>query len=202
MSQFKKTLLVGLTPLLLAGLLVGQVNRVSAAQHQNGQHKNTETTFAHFNKSGLLLMPKNYREWIFIGSPVTPKDMNDGNPAFPEFHNVYIDPVSWAHWKKTGQFRDGTIIVKELVSVGAKQSASGNGYFQGEFLGIAATVKDSKRFAERPNYWAYFGFEGYQSKSAEPQPDESCNACHQANAAEDNVFIQHYPVLRAGKPGK
>lgn len=201
MSQFKRTLLGGLAPLLLSGLLVGQATSVTAGQH-DGHHEHARTTYAHFNKDGELLTPRNYREWIFVGSPVTPKDMNDGNPAFPEFHNVYIDPTSWAHWKKTGQFRDGTIIVKELVSVGTKESASGHGYFQGEFLGIAATVKDSKRFTDRPNHWAYFGFESYESKSAAPQADESCNACHKANAAEDNVFTQHYPVLRAGKPGK
>ena len=182
MSQFKRTLLGGLTPLLLSGLLVGQATSVTAGQH-DGHHEQGRTTYAHFNKDGELLTPRNYREWIFVGSPVTPKDMNDGNPAFPEFHNVYIDPVSWAHWKQTGKFRDGTIIVKELVSVGTKEAASGKGYFQGEYLGIAAT-------------------ESYASKSAAPQADESCNACHKENAAEDNVFTQYYPVLRAGKPEK
>ncbi|SDY56227.1 cytochrome P460 family protein [Nitrosomonas sp. Nm33] len=201
MSQFKRTLLGVLTPLLLSGLLVGQATSVAAGQHDD-RHEHGRTTYAHFNKDGELLTPKNYREWIFVGAPVTPKDMNDGNPAFPEFHNVYIDPVSWAHWKQTGKFRDGTIIVKELVSVGAEEAASGNGYFQGEYLGIAATVKDSKRFADRFNNWAYFGFESYESKSAAPQTDESCNTCHKENAAEDNVFTQYYPVLRAGKPGK
>ena len=103
-------------------------------------------------------------------------------------------PVSWAHYKETGEFRSGTIIVKELVSVGTKKSASGNGYFQGDFLGIAATVKDKKRFADRPNNWAYFGFGDRASAAAEP--DDACAACHKANAAQDMVFTQHYPVLR------
>jgi hypothetical protein len=201
MSQFKRTLLGRLTSLLLSGLLVGQAITVTAGQ-QDDRYEPGRITYAHFNKDGQLLIPRNYREWIFIGAPVTPKDMNDGNPAFPEFHNVYIDPVSWTHWKQTGKFRDGTIIVKELVSVGAEEAASGNGYFQGEYLGIAATVKDSKRFADRPNNWAYFGYDSYESKSAAPQPDESCNTCHKENAAEDNVFVQYYPVLRAGKPEK
>ena len=49
---------------------------------------------------------------------------------------VYIDPESWAHWKRASTFRDGTILVKELVSVGSKQAVSGNGYFQGEFIGL------------------------------------------------------------------
>ncbi|MFT6368024.1 MAG: hypothetical protein ACJARI_003484, partial [Bacteroidia bacterium] len=65
---------------------------------------------------GELQRPTGYREWVYVGTPVTPNDMNDGKAAFPEHHNVYIDPKSWEHWKRSGTFRDGTILVKELVS--------------------------------------------------------------------------------------
>jgi len=180
--------------LLLSAFSMVQVQAAGASDHSPHQHSKE---YANFNRAGELMRPTDYREWIFVGAPVTPKDMNDGKPAFPEFHNVYIDPASWAHYKKTGEFRSGTIIVKELTSVGARKSASGNGYFQGEFLGIAATVKDEKRFADKPDNWAYFGFEDKPSAAA--QSDEACSACHKANAAEDMVFTQHYPVLRAAK---
>ena len=50
--------------------------------------------------NGQLQRPVGYREWIYVGTPVTPHDMNGGKAAFPEFHNVYIDPKSWAHWKR------------------------------------------------------------------------------------------------------
>lgn len=183
---FQKTLFGGIAISLLSGLLITQVAPVYAAE-----------PYAKFNKAKELLRPVKYREWIFVGSPVTPKDMNDGKPAFPEFHNVYIDPASWAHWKKTGQFREGTIFVLEMVSVGDKKSSSGNGYFQGEFGGIAAAVKSKRRFPNTPNNWAYFGFDDKPSAAA--QPDDACAACHKANAGDDMVFTQHYPVLRAGK---
>ncbi|MBA4142576.1 MAG: cytochrome P460 family protein [Nitrosospira sp.] len=194
MSEQKllKGTLASLPVFLLTGALSVQVRPTIAADYS---HHSKE--YAKFNKAGELVRPTDYREWIFVGAPVTPKDMNDGKPAFPEFHNVYIDPTSWAHYKKTGEFRSGTIIVKELASVGTKQSASGNGYFPGEFLGIAATVKDTKRFADRPNNWAYFGFDDKPRAAA--QPDDACAACHKANAAQDMVFTQHYPVLRAAK---
>ena len=123
-------------------------------------------------------------------------------PAFPEFHNVYIDPASWGHWKVTGEFREGTVIVKELVSVGSKEAASGNGYFPGEFNGIAAMTKDSKRFEDKPGGCAFYGFESYETKFGELQEDAACSACHVDNAAEDMVFTQYYPVLRAANPGK
>jgi hypothetical protein len=186
----KKTFLV----LLLAGVSAMQAQTATGSDHS---HQRLGKEYAKFNRAGELVRPTDYREWIFVGAPVTPKDMNDGKAAFPEFHNVYIDPASWAHYKKTGEFRSGTIIVKELTSVGTKRSASGNGYFQGEFLGIAATVKDKKRFADKPSNWAYFGFDDKPSAAA--QPDDSCATCHKAEAAEDMVFTQHYPVLRAAK---
>ena len=97
------------------------------------------TAAAQWNDKDELLQPVNYREWIFVGTPLTPNDMNDGKAAFPEFHNVYIDPTSWAEYKKTGKFPEGTVMVKELVSVGSKLAASGAGYFQGEFIGLEGT---------------------------------------------------------------
>ncbi|MBL8500575.1 MAG: cytochrome P460 family protein [Nitrosomonas sp.] len=197
MLQFKKTLLGGIAPLLLSIALASPVI-ASDGHHAHGKNHN----FGAFNKDNILLTPRGYREWVFVGGPVTPNDMNDGKAVFPEFHNVYIDPTSWNHWKKTGEFRDGTVIVKELVSVGSKSAPSGNGYFAGEFNGIAAMVKDSKRFPNRPGNWAFFGFESYDAKEGAIQADEACAACHKDNAAQDMVFTQYYPVLRAAKPKK
>ena len=162
---------------------------------------------AKFNEAGELSRPTGYREWIYIGAPLTPNDMNNGKAAFPEFHNVYIDPASYAHWKRTGTFRDGSVIVKELVSVGTKKSASGNGYFMGDYIGLETMVKDSSRFAEEPGNWGFYRFtdeKNFDFKAmlthAKANATANCASCHQANAQQDLVFIQHYPVLRASKP--
>jgi hypothetical protein len=154
-------------------------------------------------KEGQLERPTGYREWVYVGTPVTPNDLNDGKAAFPEHHNVYIDPDSWAHWKVTGGFREGTILMKELVSVGSKVAVSGNGYFQGDFIGLEATIKSEKHFPDEPGNWAYFSFTMPDHKALTPTatafPAESCNSCHAAAAADDFVFTQYYPVLRGGK---
>ena len=154
-------------------------------------------------KEGALERPTGYREWVYVGTPVTPNDMNNGKAAFPEHHNVYIDPESWAHWKETGKFRDGTILIKELVSVGTKSAASGQGYFQGDFIGLEATIKSVAHFPDEPGNWAYYSFTTPDHKSltesATAFPAAACNACHAAAAADDFVFTQYYPVLRGGK---
>lgn len=154
-------------------------------------------------KDGQLERPTGYREWIYVGTPVTPNDMNNGKAAFPELHNVYIDPKSWEHWKNNGEFRDGTIIIKELVSVGSKSAVSGKGYFMGDFIGLEATIKSKKHFKGEPGNWAYFSFSSSDhktlSKTAKAFPTTSCNSCHAGAAADNFVFTQYYPVLSQGK---
>ena len=128
-----------------------------------------------FDSSGALEQPTGYREWVYVGIPLTPNDMNGGAAPFPEFHSVYISPEAWQSYKRSGTFPDGTVLVKELLSVGEKAASSGKGYFMGEFIGLEAAVK------------------------ATAQETVSCAACHQALAADDQVFTQYYPVLQAGK---
>jgi hypothetical protein len=155
-----------------------------------------------FTPDGKLKKPVGYRKWVYVGTPVTPNDLNDGEAMFPEFHAVYMDPESFAHFKMAGKFRDGTVVVKELSSVGSKKAPSGNGYFQGEFTGLEATIKDSKRFKDEPGSWAYFSFGHKYPLKAEAAKNaaSACNQCHQDNAKTDWVFSQYYPVLRAAAP--
>lgn len=156
-----------------------------------------------FDSQGNLIRPEGYRKWVYIGTPLTPNDMNPPEAAFPEFHNVYVHPEDFTHWEKTGKFRDGTIIIKELVTVGSKKAVSGNGYFMGDFAGLEATIKDSKRFPDEPGNWAYFSF-GHAlpyAETAKAFPTSACNSCHQASAADDFVFTQYYPVLAQAKGG-
>lgn len=156
-----------------------------------------------YTTDGKLIAPTAdvYREWIFIGTPVTPNDMNDGEASFPEFHNVYINPAAWREWKRTGKFPEGTYLVKELTGVGAKTATSGNGYFQGEFSGLEAAIKDSKRYPSEAKGWGYYSF-GHSyplAKDAAVQDFAKCAKCHVGNAAEEMVFSQYYPALRAAK---
>ena len=156
-----------------------------------------------FTTEGKLIPPgaEVYREWIFVGAPITPNDLNEGQAAFPEFHNVYINPSAWQEWKKSGTYPEGTMMVKELASVGTKSAPSGNGYFEGDFTGLEISVKDSTRFPAESKGWGYFSFGHKYPLKTEVQPNSftSCAQCHVANAASDMVFSQYYPVLRAAK---
>jgi|GEM_PF-1955090 len=183
----------------------------AAGGHNMDGHEVAALVESYFeiNDQGDLVRPDfDFREtWVYIGTPLTPNDLNDGQAPFPEFHNVYIDPVSYKAYKETGEFPEGTILIKELISVGDKNAPSGNGYFMGEFIGLEATIKSAEYFPDEPGNWAYFSFtntEGHGgplAESATAFPTDSCNACHELFASEtDFVFAAYYPVLRAANP--
>ena len=155
------------------------------------QPSGDSSALVEFTPDGKMKRPEGYREWIYIGTPLTPNDMNGGEAAFPEFHAVYIDRDSFTHFKKTGEFRDGTVLVKDLVSVGSKEAPSGKGYFEGDFNGMDVSIKDSKRFKDEPGNWGYFTFGHKPPLKAEAAMN---------NAAKDWVFSQYYPALRAAAP--
>ncbi len=199
-------------PLILAGCDNGQ------EMEANGEEAMAEapamTYEAAYTDDGALITPENWREWIYIGTPVTPNGINGGAAPFPETHSVYIDPTSWAHWKETGTFREGTMLAKELSMLitegayedGSTDQVSGRGFFQDGFSGLEFAIKDSEHYPDEPGNWAYYssghapGIEYPETMTA--QPAEACNSCHEFNASDDWVFLQFYPVLSEGKGGQ
>jgi hypothetical protein len=165
-----------------------------------------------FDSQGKLKLPDphTFRRWVFVGSPLTPNALNNGKASFPEYHHVYIEQKNVDAYLKTGEFPEGTVIVKELTRVlnptfpdGSRTEPSGRGYFNGEYNGIDLSVKDSKRFA-KTNGWGFFTFGHHPlpyEKTAAESPVTECAGCHLGNvAATDMTWIQFYPLLRDKDP--
>lgn len=162
------------------------------------------TMGAQINDANETTIPEGFREWVFLGAPLTPHGLNGGQAGFPEFHHVYIEPGAYAAYKRTGAFPEGTTIVKELALLkeghypdGSRDEASGRGFFADRVAGIDMMVKDSQRFPES-NGWGFFNFGHHEppyAAKAAAAPVEACAACHTANATYDMVFTTFYPIL-------
>jgi Cytochrome P460 len=193
---------------LRRALVMAALIGVSAAVFSSGPfaQQAKQPGGAQFTPDGKMKLPTGYREWVFIGSPLTPNALNGGKASFPEFHNVYVERKNFDAYMKTGTFPEGTVLVKELVLLqkptfpdGSQQAPSGRGYFQGAFNGMDVSVKDTKKFA-KTNGWGYFTFghhaEPYETTAAESSAAE-CAGCHLANVAKtDMTYVQFYPVLQ------
>ncbi len=188
--------IIGAICVVAAGLFLMSTGPVAAQNQQ---------PTAVYDSAGRLKLPTGYRKWVFVGAPLTPNGLNGGNAGFPEYHHVYVQERNVDAFLKTGSFPEGTVIIKELTRVlnptfpdGSATEPSGRGFFNGEFNGIDATVKDSKRFAATNN-WGFFTFghhpEPYEAYAKEA-PATQCAGCHIANVAKtDMTWIQFYPML-------
>jgi hypothetical protein len=172
----------------------------------------SDQSSAIFEPDGKLKLPDppTFRRWVFVGAPLTPNGLNNGKANFPEYHHVYIEQKNVEAYLKTGEFPEGTVIVKELTRVlkptfpdGSRTEPSGRGYFNGEYNGIDVTVKDSKRFA-KTNNWGFFTFGHHPlpyAESAAEAPATECASCHQTFVAKtDMTWVQFYPLLRDKDP--
>src|SRR5499426_1335225 len=187
--------------LAVAILALGASATVVLAQRQGTNTVSaTGRYLPEYTKEGDLILPKSWRSWVYVGSPLTPDALNNGKAGFPEYHNVYIEPGSYAIYKKTGLFPDGTIFQLTLGPSenpdGSRTEPSGRGYFPGAFNGADVTVKDTKRFADTGG-WGYFNFHHSEPKAptAAAQPKSNCAFCHIAAAKRDEVWTQFYPIL-------
>ena len=176
---------------------------VAGADAQTSRYPNVRIG-PKFNAAGELLQPQGFRTWVFIGSPLTPNALNGGNAGFPEYHNVYVEPAAFEHYRRTGEWPEGTMMVKELQLVkegdsenGSRLEPSGQGYFPAQVNGLDVSVKDSRRFAGTRN-WGFFNFSHHAPPylaAARKAPAESCAGCHMSSAHKDMVFVDFYKAI-------
>ena len=64
----------------------------------------TEQWKAVFDSEGKVKVPTGFRAWVFVGAPLTPNGLNNGQAGFPEYHNVYVEKKNVDAYLKTGEF--------------------------------------------------------------------------------------------------
>lgn len=148
---------------------------------------------------GKLQRPDGYREWTFLSSGL---GMNYGPnapaPGQPRsFTNVFVNPSSYRAFMQTGKWPEQTMFVLEIRRSAVQASIDIGGVSQGDRVTIEVEVKDSERF-KATGGWGFFDFTARPAlagAAAQIAPDASCYACHRANTAVENTFVQFYPDL-------
>ena len=115
MQKYLLVAVVGLTA--LGGYLL-VATQFAAQTKQSSVVFNADGTVSHPDES-------TFRRWVFVGAPLTPEGLNNGKfncnepggctkSNFPEYHHVYIEQKNVDAYLKTGEFPEGTVIVKEI----------------------------------------------------------------------------------------
>ena len=153
------------------------------------------STAPEYTKTGEMLRPASYREWIYLTSGMdmsyTPKAVGADDASM--FDNVFVNPEAYRSFLATGVWPDKTILVLEARQARSKGSINQHGHFQaGGIMDLEVHVKDQARF---PGKWAFFSFDSTSSNGTLIPQQAPCYSCHADHAAVDTTFVQFYPTL-------
>jgi len=143
-----------------------------------------------FTADGQLLLPKDYREWVFVtsGLGMTYGLPEAAQPQEPRFDNVFVSRPAYAAFLATGKWPDETIFVLEVRTSQSKASINKGGHFQSDLVAIEAEVKTGGK-------WAFYGFGTGSATGKQFPASATCYSCHAQHGAVDNTFVQFYPTL-------
>jgi hypothetical protein len=169
-------------------------------------------TTPRYDANNELLLPKGFETWVFVGSNLGlayRKDLSEMTAAegkrmeAQRFHNIYINPEAYAHFLRTGEFPEPTVLVMEQFAAADKEPKGvlTAGSYNGQRLGLEVAVKNSARPDKVKTPWAYYDFTDQSDPKkavghAPAFPDDACESCHRKHASRDNVWVQFYPHLR------
>jgi hypothetical protein len=156
------------------------------------------------DQSGNITLPPNYRsQWSHIGSWLIADPKAPGHG----FHDVYMQPGAVKRYRKTGEFPDGAVIVKEVRKIEDGIKTTGQAQWAGDINIWFVMVKDNKgRFNDNPHWsegWGWALFENSDSEMKVPEINvskgftPSCQGCHTPAKDKDWVFIEGYPTLKS-----
>jgi hypothetical protein len=143
-----------------------------------------------YTTSGELLMPKDYREWVFLTSGLGMTYSSGPAQRNPTFGNVWVNPAAHRGFLKTGMWPDKTVMLIENRASDSKASINKDGRFQTSLEGFEVHVKDAARGG-----WAFY-FIAKDAPSGKLFPKTAnCYSCHEKSGSTDTTFVQFYPTL-------
>ncbi len=147
---------------------------------------------------GGITVPPNYRtRWVFLGTWSI--DAGEGTAGAKGLHNVYTQPGVVEAYRNGGEFPDGTVLVKELLSPETRPMTTGTVSRGAGIEGWFIMVKDTKnRFVDNTLWgegwgWALIGPDG-MLKTKDYKAE--CLGCHIPAQATDWAYVEGYPLFR------
>jgi len=124
-----------------------------------------------------------------------------GDQGIDQFHAVYAQPGTAEAFRRTGEFPDGAVLVKEVRKASQGSRTTGEVAWSGGEVLWFVMVRDARnRFPANPLWahrwgWALFLAEDRATNTATDFRAD-CMGCHIPARKTDWVFTEGYPVLR------
>lgn len=157
-----------------------------------------------FNEAGELIRPEDWQAWVMVGASIGLSYAEDGGfepvmegSAPGMFHNVYMQPWSYRHFRETGEFPEGTMFILAMYEASQNADPARGGWYEDD--GFLAEIH-LKQEGLHESGWGFYGFGGGAESASMIPGEANCYSCHAEETALDNVFVQFYPALRDKLP--
>ncbi|QBQ54235.1 cytochrome P460 family protein [Nitrosococcus wardiae] len=153
---------------------------------------------AYVDQQGSIRLPKEIRShWVHLGSWA----VMDKNASGYGFHDVYTQPEAVAVYQESGQFPDGTVLVKEIREIVEGELTTGQARWAAAPKVWFVMIKDKKgRFPNHPNWGEGWGWALFEAKDPATNVSQNwqqdCRSCHVPAQESDWVYIEGYPTLK------
>lgn len=154
------------------------------------------------SEAGDISFPEGFLKWQTIGAWSTA----DENGTANGMHQVYVSPGAADAFLETGEFPDGTVLVKEVrAAATAKLSTGAASYATDKGVWFVMVKDKTQRFPNNPLWgdgWGWALFEAKEpSKQVATDYKKDCLSCHVPAEETDWIYIEAYPVLwKDGEP--
>lgn len=155
---------------------------------------------------GNISLPLEFRRtWTFLGTwSIAMEDIEPSadasNHGAAGLHNVYTQADAIHVYRKTGEFPDGTVIIKELLTASTGSMTTGTVSWGQQVEGWFIMVKDRhNRFPDHPLWgdgwgWVLLNADAPATAVTTNYKTE-CTGCHIPARRNDWIYVEGYPVL-------
>ena len=174
--------------LTLAGVAGSQLVKAETRARSDG--------FALVDKAGNIRKPPGYRDHYQALGAYTIHDPKGGE----EIHYTWASPGTAEHYRKTGTFPDGAVLVKETFTTDHGPMTTGDSHWASRTKVWFVMIKDDKgRFPNNPLWSEGWGWALFTADAPDKQVatafTKDCQGCHIPASSTDWVYVQGYPVL-------
>lgn len=158
------------------------------------------------DQQGNMKMPMDYQQnWHHLGSSaLLNSEKVDKNKTVASIHSIYAQPRAVEHYQATGEFADGTILIKEIRLTNHDSMTTGRVAHSTDIDIWFMMIKDTKGRFKGNKHWGN-GWGWALFNAAEPEKNVSegmekgCIGCHTPVKNNDWIYTDIYPALRLMK---
>jgi hypothetical protein len=164
-------------------------------QQLKSQSNGSYNGFDLVDTTGNIRKPSGYRDHFQALGTWTVLDAKGD-----QMHMVYASPGAAAHYRTTGKFADGTVLVKEIFGTAHAQMTTGDAHWATGIKVWFVMIKDEQgRYPGKPLWGDGWGWALFKSDAPDKQVavnyTKDCLGCHIPAKATDWIYVQGYPVL-------